>query len=177
MLLIYVLYEINIYILILTLLIIICTMYVYCQKLSNLLLPAFETEKKRTIGELCYPVFASCTDKIYFHWQYTYIVFFLEYQKVQKQLMNFTNKRRGTITSSLYSNRCLPYALSESGTRKKTLLDSWLNNTELYLTSLLVLNITQMQDKMSSPPISQEKNQAKLLTTRSQQHVFRKECL
>ena len=76
-------------------------------------------KKKRTIGELFYPVFASCTDKIYFHWQYTYIVFFLEYQKVQKQLMNFTNKRRGTITSSLYSNRCLPYALSESGTRKK----------------------------------------------------------
>ena len=134
-------------------------------------------KKKRTIGELFYPVFASCTDKIYFHWQYTYIVFFLEYQKVQKQLMNFTNKRRGTITSSLYSNRCLPYALSESGTRKKTLLDSWLNNTELYLTSLFVLNITQMQDKMSSPPISQEKKQAKLLTTRSQQHVFRKECL
>ena len=70
--------------------------------------------------------------------------------------MNVTNKRRGTITSSLYNYRFLPYALNESGSRK-VLLDSLLNNNELCLTSLLVLNITQVEDKMSSPPISQEK--------------------
>jgi hypothetical protein len=42
-------------------------------------------------------------------------------------------------------------ALHESGTRKALKLGSWQNNTEVYLTPLIVhvLKITQLQDKIS----------------------------
>ena len=57
-------------------------------------------------------------------------------------------KRAETIVVLIVYNRYLSsVALHESGTRKSS-LGLWLNNTEVHLTTLLVLNITQQQDIM-----------------------------
>ena len=52
-----------------------------------------------------------------------------------------------SVTSALLLLLFLSVVLHESGTRNAS-LGPWLNNTELYFTPLLVLKITQLQDKI-----------------------------
>ena len=82
-------------------------------------------------------------------------MFILQYQKSPKQLPNCLKITQTSVVLIIFNcftcdiGTCtvtVSVALHESGTRN-ALLGTRLNNTEVYLTPLLVLEITQLQDK------------------------------
>ena len=106
--------------------------------------------------EICRGDFLACfavnAKKIYFYWQCTYKRFILQCQQMQNNFAILL-KRAETVIKLLFHSSpiyaamliLLPFALHKLGTRN-ALLDPWLNNNEVYLTLLLVLKITRLQD-------------------------------
>ena len=87
----------------------------------------------------------------------TYILFILQCQKIQnKDQVIWKWQKQGLFSLFLMMSSAYTVTISysqlvlhESRTFsiRKALLDPWLHNTEVYLTSLLGLKITQLQDK------------------------------
>ena len=127
----------------------------YIVEISILFVQALETGRKGRLWRVFLTHFATSENNC------TYIVFILQCQKVQNNCQILL-KRTETgvvliIFTGVLSCQCsycfcfLPLALHESGTcARKVLLGSWLNNTKVYLSPLLVLKIARLHDKKQS---------------------------